>query len=299
MSLKPSYLDLYKSGEIHNRIKALNEMLSDCTMCARNCHTDRNKTTGWCNTGIRARVSSYSPHFGEESPLVGLMGSGTIFFSYCNLGCIFCQNYNISHKGEGKELKKEGLADIMIRLQKKGCHNINLVSPSHVVAQIVEALPIAIENGLDIPLVYNTGGYDSPETLKLLDGIIDIYMPDMKFASNERGLELSASENYWDVCKQAVKIMHDQVGDLIIENNIAKKGLLVRHLILPDDITSSRDIFEFLSTKISKHTYLNIMDQYYPAYEACHIDKLNRRITMNEYKETVALARSYGLTRLD
>lgn len=299
MSFKPSYLKSYKSGELNNRIDKLNAILSDCTLCPRNCHIDRNETQGWCKTGRRAKISSFNPHFGEEAPLVGLMGSGTIFFGSCNLGCVFCQNYTISHRGEGKEVSKDDLADMMIKLHKKGCHNINLVSPSHVVAQFVEALPIAIEQGLDIPLVYNSGGYDSPETLHLLDGIIDIYMPDMKFASNERGLKLSASKNYWDICKESIKIMHQQVGDLVIEKGIAQRGIMVRHLILPDDITGSRDIFEFLSKEISLNTYLNIMDQYHPAYEACDIDELNRKITMNEYKETIALARGFGLTRLD
>ena len=299
MIIEPGYIELHKSGELAKRVEKFEKILKNCTLCAHKCHIDRNKELGWCKTGRTVKVSSYSAHFGEEKPLVGMMGSGTIFFANCNLGCIYCQNYTISHVGDGVDASKEELANIMIKLQDRGCHNINFVSPSHVIAQIVEALPLAIEKGLKIPLVYNTGGYDNPETIKLLDGIIDIYMPDIKYGDNDIAYELSGAKDYWDVSKQCIKIMHDQVGDLLIKGEVAKRGLMVRHLILPNDLTSSQVIFEFLAKEISTNTYLNIMDQYYPSYKADTVEDLNRRITMREYKETIALAKSYGLYRLD
>jgi len=299
MANEPNYLSLYKSGELNKRIEKFQELLSDCTLCARNCHVDRNKDVGWCKTGRLAKISSYSPHFGEEKPLVGLMGSGTIFFTHCNLGCIFCQNYSISHLGEGKGTTKEELANIILNLQNRGCHNINFVSPSHIVTQIVEALPIAIEGGLNVPLVYNTGGYDNPDTIELLDDIIDIYMPDIKYGDDDIAYELSCARNYWKINKECIKLMHRQVSDLVIEDEVAIKGLMVRHLVLPDDYNSSATVFEFLSEEISKNTYLNIMDQYYPSYKADTIASINRRVKMREYKQTIALAKSYGLYRLD
>lgn len=296
---KPGYLALYENGELQKRIEFFNAQLNNCVICARECHVNRSEKMGWCKTGNKAIVSSYNAHFGEEAPLVGLMGSGTIFFTNCNLGCIFCQNYTISQDGKGKEVDKNKLANILIHLQHQGCHNINLVSPSHVIAQIVEALPIAIEAGLNIPLVYNTGCYDNPEMIKMLNGIIDIYMPDIKFGDNETGLKLANAKNYWDNCKQCIKIMHDQVGDLEMINGIATKGLIIRHLILPDNLSCSQNVFEFIADEISTNTYLNIMDQYNPAYKANTICALNRKITMREYHEAIALAESYGLTRLD
>ncbi|MEW5821702.1 MAG: radical SAM protein [Cyanobacteriota bacterium] len=299
MSIQPGYIEHHKSGELDKRISILQEILKDCVLCARNCHINRNNQLGWCKTGRLARISSYSAHFGEEKPLVGMMGSGTIFFTNCNLGCIFCQNYTISHLGEGTEINKFELANIMLKLQEMGCHNINFVSPSHVVTQIVESLPIAIEGGLNVPLVYNTGGYDNPDTIKLLDGIIDIYMPDIKYGDNDIGYELSCAKDYWDISKKCLKIMHKQVGDLVIEDDIAKKGLMVRHLVLPNKLSTSEAIFEFLAEEVSTNTYLNIMDQYYPSYKADSIGNINRKVSMREYKETIALAKSLGLFRLD
>lgn len=299
MTTEPGYIKLYKSGELAERIKTFNDRLKDCTICARNCHVDRNKELGWCKTGIIARVSSHSPHFGEEKPLVGITGSGTIFFTNCNLGCVFCQNYSISHLGEGSDVTKFQLANMMLELQRRGCHNINLVSPSHVVPQIIDALSIAIEGGFNLPLVYNTGGYDNPETIKLLDKIIDIYMPDIKYGDSDVAYELSCAKDYWEISKKCIKLMHEQVGDLIIENDIAVRGLMVRHLVLPNDLNTSHIVFKFLADEISINTYLNIMDQYYPSYKADTIASLNRKVSMREFKETVALAKSYGLNRLD
>lgn len=292
------YIKLYESGELANRITSLQEIMSSCSLCPRNCRVDRRTQKGWCKTGIRAKLSSYGAHFGEEPPLVGYSGSGTIFFAYCNLGCVFCQNYDISSYGRGYEVSKEELADIMLGLQKKGCHNINFVSPSHVVPQIVEALPVAIEAGLKVPLVYNTGGYDALETIRLLNGIMDIYMPDMKYSDNQMGAKLSCVPDYWNVNKSAVKLMYQQVGDLQIINGIAKRGLLVRHLILPENLAGSEKVFTFLAEEVSKNTYLNIMDQYHPDFKSGQITELTRRITKKEHDKVIELAENLGLNRL-
>jgi putative pyruvate formate lyase activating enzyme len=245
-------------------------------------------------------VSSYGPHFGEEAPLVGGHGSGTIFFTNCNLRCQFCQNYSISQLGEGEKVNREELADMMLSLQAKGCHNINLVSPTHVVPQILEALEIAVESGLRLPLVYNSGGYDSVETLRILDGIVDIYMPDMKYDDEETAKELSGIESYPSTNKAAIKEMHRQVGDLKInEQGVAERGLLVRHLVLPNGLAGTKGIVNFLSREISPNTYVNIMAQYYPCYRAFQIESLVRRISPVELHEALSLAREAGLSRLD
>jgi putative pyruvate formate lyase activating enzyme len=245
-------------------------------------------------------VSSYGPHFGEEEPLVGKHGSGTIFFTNCNLNCVFCQNYSISQLGEGEEVSKEELASMMLSLQARGCHNINLVSPTHVVPQILEALEIAVEGGLFVPLVYNSGGYDSVETLQLLDGIVDIYMPDMKYDDEQIARELSGVPNYPEVNRAAVKEMHRQVGDLQInKEGVAIRGLLVRHLVLPHGLAGTKGIMSFLSREISPDTYVNVMAQYHPCYKAFQIPKLERPISVIEYSEALSLAREAGLRRLD
>jgi len=245
-------------------------------------------------------VSRYSPHFGEEAPLVGREGSGTIFFTYCNLHCVFCQNYNISQRGEGEAVLKEGLARMMLSLQAKGCHNINLVSPSHVVPYILEALELAAGKGLNLPLVYNSGGYDSIETLKLLDGIVDIYMPDMKYADAGIAEQLSAVKDYPAVNRAAVKEMHRQAGDLVIDDKgVAQQGLIVRHLVLPDGMAGTEEMAIFLAEEVSTDTYLNIMDQYHPCHRARHIPELNRPASDEEFANAVALAQQRGLNRLD
>lgn len=291
--------DLYQSGELEKRVEQAFKQLSDCTICPWDCHVNRLEgEIGVCRVAKKAIVSSYMPHHGEEEPLVGTKGSGTIFFSFCNLRCIFCQNYELSQWGEGKEVSEEQIATMMLSLQNRGCHNINLVTPSHVVPQILKALLIAIPAGLKIPLVYNSSGYDSLETLKLLDGIIDIYMPDFKFSKNDLAKELSRTPNYADITKKAIKEMHKQVGDLQIENGLATKGLIIRHLVLPNHLDNTRKVLSYIAEDLSKDTYLNLMDQYYPAYKAHKHPVLKRPLTSKELKEALSLAKELGLTRL-
>ncbi len=245
-------------------------------------------------------ISSYGPHFGEETPLVGRRGSGTIFFTYCNLRCIFCQNYTISQLGEGRAVDREELAGMMLSLQAEGCHNINLVSPTHVVPHILDALELAVSKGLYLPLVYNSGGYDSVETLELLDGIVDIYMPDMKYSDEKTAEQLSGIKDYPKVNKAAVKEMHRQVGDLEIDKQgVAHRGLLVRHLVLPNRLAGTQEVVCFLAQEVSTNTYLNIMAQYHPGYKAFDIPQLARAVNRQEFLEAIDLAHQQGLNRLD
>ncbi|MEK6691985.1 MAG: radical SAM protein [Nitrospirota bacterium] len=296
----PSYLSLTRE-ELKERIKKAYKILEECTLCPRNCKVNRLEgEKGICKTGILPFISSYNPHFGEERPLVGRHGSGTIFMARCNLLCIFCQNYTISHLGEGDEITLEEFSNIMLYLQNLGCHNINFVTPTHQVPQILGAIEIAIGKGLRIPLVYNSGGYESVETLKILEGIFDIYMPDFKYSDPEPALRYSKAKNYPETVKAAIKEMHRQVGDLIVnERGIALRGLLVRHLILPEGLAGTREVVRFLAEEISKDTYLNVMDQYYPCYKAFENPPLNRRITGKEFSDAVRMAIEAGLRRLD
>ncbi|MCX6670053.1 MAG: radical SAM protein [Methanothrix sp.] len=273
--------------------------LESCQICPRHCRVDRLKDEkGFCRIGRLSRVASYTPHFGEEAPLVGRGGSGTIFFAGCNLSCVFCQNYDISQMDQGQDVPAEVLARMMLRLRDSGCHNINFVTPTHVVPQILEALVLAGEEGLNIPLVYNSGGYDSAETLRLLDGIFDIYMPDMKYGSDELAIKYSHAPKYTEYAKSAIREMHRQVGDLVMdEDGIAVRGLLVRHLVLPEGSAGTAEVARFLSQEISKNTYLNIMAQYRPEYNACGYPELDRSITLQEYSEAVRLAAAAGLSR--
>ncbi|MEW6426336.1 MAG: radical SAM protein [Bacillota bacterium] len=275
-------------------------MLADCTVCAQECHVDRLAgEKGFCRGGRLAAVSSWGPHFGEESVLVGRHGSGTVFFANCNLACRFCQNCDISQYGQGEELSAGELAGAMLEVQEMECHNVNLVSPSHYVPQILEALVIAVEKGLKIPLVYNTGGYDALHTLALLDGIVDIYMPDIKYGGDEVGAKYSRAPRYFTVAKAAVKEMHRQVGDLQInERGIAIRGLLVRHLVMPEKLARTEAIMKFIAEEISPNTFVNIMDQYYPAHEARKYPELSRRISRAEYRQAVEIARAAGLKRI-
>ncbi|TEB05230.1 Radical SAM superfamily protein [Pelotomaculum schinkii] len=295
-----SYLQL-TTGELGKRAKNAVDMLGDCTVCAQYCRVNRLKgELGLCQGGRYAAVSSFCPHFGEEAPLVGSGGSGTIFFAFCNLKCVFCQNCDISQYGYGDEVSARELAEMMLELQEGGCHNINLVSPSHFAPQFLEALVVAVDLGLTIPIVYNTGGYDTPATLDLLEGIIDIYMPDIKFADDDAGRKYSGAAGYYTVTRQAVKKMHDQVGDLVIdERGIATRGLLVRHLVMPGNLARTEKIMEFIAEEISKDTFVNVMDQYYPAYKAFDHPELNKRISRKEYSAAVQAAREAGLTRLN
>jgi len=298
---KPGYIPLFQNGELPKRRDIGYQILESCTLCPRHCQVNRLKgEKGFCKSGSLAMISSYGPHFGEEQPLVGSHGSGTIFMTHCNLGCVFCQNYDISHLGEGQEVSAKDLARMMLALQKGGCHNINFVSPSHVVPQILDALIIAVENGLNIPLVYNTGGYDQVKTIQLLDGVFDIFMPDFKFSDPEKGRTYAQAPDYFEAASAAIMEMHRQVGDLKLdENQIAFQGLLVRHLVMPNRMAGTMKIMEWISQRISQNTYINIMDQYRPCGEAYQYPDINRRITHQEYQEAIEIAYKYGLTRLD
>ncbi|HKZ15941.1 MAG TPA: radical SAM protein [Geobacteraceae bacterium] len=298
---EPGYIRLHKSGELARRVEAAREILADCTLCPWHCHVNRLEgEKGVCRVGALPMVSSYGPHFGEERPLVGLHGSGTIFLSFCNLKCVFCQNYDISHLGEGREVEIGELGEMMLSLWRQGCHNINFVTPSHQAAQILAALPHAVERGLDVPLVYNCGGYEEVATLRLLDGIFDIYMPDFKYGDSATALRFSGSPRYVETAKEALKEMHRQVGDLVMdERGIALRGLLVRHLVLPAGLAGTAEVMDFIAREISPDTYVNIMDQYRPCYKAHEYPPLNRRITAAEFKEAVAIAREKGIHRLD
>ena len=299
---EPCYLRLHRSGELAERVGRAREHMKDCDLCVRYCHVNRLETIrgAICRTGEHAVVHSFGPHHGEERCLTGLNGSGTIFFSWCNLRCIFCQNWEISWEGQGEECPADELAAIMLRLQEMGCHNINFVTPSHVPAQILEAVAIAAEGGLKLPLVFNTSGYDSLEALALLDGVIDIYMPDMKYGDSELAHRYSHVRDYAEFNQAAVKEMHRQVGDLVIgDDGLARRGLLVRHLVLPDNISGTDKVLKFIAEEISTETYVNIMDQYRPCYRAGEAPDLNRAITGQEFDEALDAARRYGLSRLD
>ncbi len=298
--LVAAYLTLPKK-ELTEKIQLAEEILKSCTLCPRSCNVDRTAgELGFCRTGDRPFVSSWNPHFGEEAPLVGRHGSGTIFFTHCNLGCLFCQNWTISHLDEGGIISFEALADIMLTLQKYGCHNINFVTPTHQVPMILKSLEIAIEKGLTLPLVYNCGGYEAMETLKILDGVIDIYMPDFKYSDPEPAKKYSRAKDYPLVAKAVIKEMHRQVGDLVMDNRgIALRGLLVRHLVLPEGLAGTEEVVRFLVEEISPNTYTNIMAQYYPCFRAEEHPPLDRRITNEEYRKAVKAAREAGLKRLD
>jgi putative pyruvate formate lyase activating enzyme len=296
----PAYLSL-SPGELEQRARDAFTRMKCCDLCAQNCKVDRlSGELGVCKTGLSVKVSSYGAHLGEEDPLRGWKGSGTIFFSRCNLRCQYCQNYDISQTDAGMEVTPQELASIMLKVQAGGCHNINFVSPSHVVPQILVALSLAAQSGLRLPLVYNTGGYDSLETLQILEGIIDIYMPDMKYANGKYAKKYSRAGNYPKVNRDAIREMHRQVGDMQLdEDGLATRGLLVRHLVLPGNLAGTRRIVQFLAREISQETYLNLMAQYRPAYNASRYPELNRRIKASEYNSAVEMAQEVGMTNLD
>ena len=295
----PLYLEKLTPNDLKERSEALHKLFEECRICPNECMAKRSEgETGECHSTDEVIISSVGPHYGEEPPLVGTHGSGTIFLANCNLSCEFCQNYDISHLGIGDKVTIEDLAGAMLKLQKRGCHNINFVTPTHFTPQIVDALIPAIEKGLELPIVYNCGGYESVETLKLLEDIIDIYMPDIKYSVDENALKFSGIQNYRDVVTKALKDMHRQVGDLkISKRGIAQRGLLIRHLVLPNDIAGSKKVIDFVADEISTDSYINIMDQYRPAYNAIKHENLNRRITPSEYKEVVDYAFGKGLMR--
>lgn len=295
------YIEAHRSGRLEKAAEEARRALSSCRLCPRRCGVNRlGGELGYCKTGALARVSSANPHFGEEAPVVGRRGSGTVFFAHCNLLCIFCQNCDISHGGAGAEVSAEQLAEIMLDLQRIGCHNINLVTPSHVVPQILSTLPIAVDAGLTVPLVYNSGGYDSVGTLQLLDGVVDIYMPDLKFMDGKAAERLAEARDYPEVAKAAIREMHRQVGDLVIdEDGVAQRGLLVRHLVMPNDLDGIKAAMRFLAMEISPDTYVNVMEQYRPFHQALDDPTLRRRITADEFTRAVETAVSEGLHRLD
>ncbi|MBP1693034.1 MAG: uncharacterized protein H6Q37_917 [Chloroflexi bacterium] len=300
-AFKPAYLELLETGELKKRAIQAHEHLLACDMCGWKCGKNRiNGGLGVCRTGVLACVSSYGPHHGEENPLRGWRGSGTIFFTRCNLRCQYCQNYDISQADNGNPIEPEALAGLMLELQEMGCHNINLVSPTHVTPQILAAVLIAAQAGLHLPLVYNTGGYDSQEALHLLDGVVDVYMPDMKYTNAQVALHYSKIHHYPEINQAAVREMHRQVGDLQVdERGLAQRGLLVRHLILPNGLAGTETILHFLAEEISTNTYLNLMDQYRPAYQARYYPRIDRPIKREEYNAAVNIALTLGLHRLD
>jgi putative pyruvate formate lyase activating enzyme len=300
----PSYISLIESGELAERIDRAYALLESCTICPRKCRVNRiNDERGFCRTGILPVISSFGPHFGEEPPLVGSHGSGTIFITHCNLACEFCQNYDISQCGTGDSVSCETLAGMMIDLQRRGCHNINLVTPSHVVPQILKSLGIAAGLGLHIPIEYNSGGYDAVDTLRLLDGIVDIYMPDAKYGSDEIASLLSHAPDYVISMNAALKEMHRQVGDLVFDDGIAVRGMIIRHLVLPENLAGSDTVLPWIAGEISRDSYVNIMDQYHPAWHTMGIEKgslppsLGRRITPGEYQFAIQCALNSSLHR--
>jgi putative pyruvate formate lyase activating enzyme len=300
---EPAYLKLHETGELKKRAEMLWSMMEDCRLCPRECGVDRLQGEhGFCRApGVRLVVSSYGAHFGEERPLVGTGGSGTIFFSHCGLHCVFCQNWEISIAGQGIELTVEDLAEMMLDLQASGCHNINVVTPTHYSAHILRALDHATARGLRLPLVYNSSGWERLEILALLDGIVDIYMPDFKYCTADIASQYSyGAENYSELAAEAILEMHRQVGAArYVEGGIMQRGLVIRHLVLPNAVSGSEKIMEWIAMNLPKDTFVNIMAQYHPDYKAYDIPELSRKLTPREYKAVVDRAKRLGLANLD
>lgn len=284
--------------ELQNRIDSAYGLLEACRVCPRECGVNRlkNDKLGFCRSGLNPVISSVSPHHGEEPPLSGAKGSGTIFFTNCNLRCVYCQNYPISQMGNGEERTPGELACQMLWLQEQGCHNLNLVTPTHFAPQILKALGIAMQRGFNLPIVYNTSGYESMETLRLLDGIVDIYLPDMRYSDNAAAIKYSIAPDYPEINRAAIKEMYRQVGNLVLdEQGIAKQGLIIRHLVLPGNIAGTEGVMKFLAKEISKEVSISLMSQYFPAHRAGEFKELNRRITSGEYEEAYQIMLKYGL----
>ena len=300
---QPAYVELWRSGELARRVELGIRKLADCTLCPRKCHVNRiEDESGTCQTGRYAAVSSYFAHFGEERCLRGTRGSGTIFFSSCNLRCIFCQNYDISWQGEGRSVTPHELAEMMLSLQQQGCHNINFVTPTHAVPQILEALLLAAPRGLHLPLVYNTSAYDSADSLALLEGIVDIYMPDFKFWDAEKAHRYLNAPDYPEAARCAIREMHRQVGTLATdERGVALRGVLLRHLVMPGDAAGTADIVRWIARELSPETYVNLMAQYRPAGQvtAQHYTEINRLLSCEEFRQAYVAFRAAGLSRLD
>jgi putative pyruvate formate lyase activating enzyme len=302
-SFHPAYMTLWRSGELSRRVQLAVKKLADCTLCPRNCRVNRTEDNAKvCRTGRYAVVSSHFAHLGEEACLRGRLGSGTIFFSWCNLHCVFCQNYEISWLGEGRTVEPQELAEMMLNLQDQGCHNINLVTPTHVVPQILEALLLAVEGGLQLPLVYNTGAYDSLESLALMGGVVDIYMPDFKFWDPEKAKRYCKAPNYPEVARQAIKEMHRQVGSLQLDQHgLAMRGVLLRHLVMPGGVAETAEIMDWAGHELGPDTYVNLMFQYRPAGRVTGEEyvEIHRRTTASEFQQAVQSFYSAGLYRLD
>jgi putative pyruvate formate lyase activating enzyme len=298
-NFRPSYISLHESGVLKERVERLYGFLEGCSLCPRKCGVDRTiGEKGYCGAGELLMMSSAFAHFGEEQPLVGVYGSGTIFLTHCNLKCVFCQNYDISHEARGEVISAEEFAKQMIALQAKGTHNINFVTPTHYVPQIVEALPRAVEMGLEVPLVFNCGGYESMEVIGLLEGIFDIYMPDYKFTSPDSAKRYLDAPDYPDVVRSVLKEMHRQVGVLRVDSRgIATRGLLIRHLVMPGGGDESKRAFDFIAGELSPDSYVNVMEQYRPEYRASEFAEIARTISGSEYIEAIQLARGAGLSR--
>lgn len=299
MAFTPSYINLFEKGELNKRVELLQEFIKECQLCPRQCHVNRlNGEVGYCGAGSDLMVSSAFPHFGEEPPLVGFNGSGTIFLTHCNLRCIFCQNYDISHLGRGDRITLSDMARAMVKLQEMGCHNINFVTPTHYASQIVTSLLKAMEWGLRLPIVYNCSGYESIEVIRLLEGVVDIYMPDVKFMDEKYSKRYSNAPDYPEVIKKVLKEMHRQVGDLTTNSKgVAERGLLIRHLVMPGGVASSEAVLKFIAEEISVHSYVNIMNQYRPEYRANEYSEISHPITHQEYLEAIQLAKGFRLYR--
>ncbi len=292
----PRYLNI-KEEEFDRRIEKAYKLLSPCELCPRKCGVNRLEgEKGFCRSDKEVIVSSYNTHLGEEPPLVGYFGSGTIFFTNCNLKCVYCQNYPISQLGNGNRISLSELAKIMLALQKRKCHNINLVTPTHFVPQILRSLKSAIKMGLRLPIVYNSSGYDSVNTLKLLDGVVDIYLPDARYSDNEIARKYSTAPSYFEIMKKALREMYRQVGDLTVDKTgVAHSGMIVRHLVLPGGLSGTKKIMHFIAREISPHTYISLMAQYFPAYQAGQFLPLSRRIDREEYREALQAFKEEGL----
>jgi putative pyruvate formate lyase activating enzyme len=294
--MQPVYLDSYRDKTLQKLTDKIWGMLKSCTICPRRCKVNRlNNEKGYCKSGLKASVCSFMAHQGEEPPVSGSHGSGTIFFSHCNMSCVYCQNYEFSQQGQGREVAPEELAKFMMELQGLGCHNINLVTPTHVLPQILQALLLAIPEGLKIPIVYNTGGYELPEMIALLKPVVDIYLPDMRYVDEKCAIAYSKAPGYAKYNQRSVKEMHRQVGTAVFQDGIITRGLIIRHLVLPHNIAGTETIMEFISEELSKDTYISLMSQYLPYHKASAFKELSRRLTSDEYEAAKEIMEHYGL----
>ncbi|MBU1355349.1 MAG: radical SAM protein [Candidatus Edwardsbacteria bacterium] len=297
MNIKPRFIELYKTGDLEKKSREAHDLLTCCTLCPRSCGVNRLQgQLGFCRSGFLPTVSSYNAHHGEEPPISGTRGSGTIFFSHCNLSCCYCQNWPISQLGQGQEVSCERLAGMMMELQQRGCHNINFVTPSHMIAQILMALEIAVPQGFNLPLVYNTSGYDSLDSLKLLEGVIDIYLPDIRYTDPGAAERYSGAGDYPAVNQATLKEMWRQVGELQLDDEgIAFRGMLVRHLVLPNGLSQTKEALKFLYCEISPRVHLSLMSQFFPAHKANQTAELGRNISREEYRQAVEWTKEYEL----